>query len=199
MVLSVMPFAKGLMPPLPDPGLVILDRDGVINHDSDDYIKTPDEWVPIPGSLEAISRLKQAGYRVAVATNQSGLARGYFDEYRLANIHQKLQQLLAEDFDVQIDLIVWCPHGPDEGCFCRKPEPGMLHRIAEECKSDLHGIWFVGDSLKDLQAATAVGAQPVLVKTGKGLQTAGSSELPENTLVYTDLAEAADALLSVTS
>lgn len=187
------------MPPLPDPGLVILDRDGVINYDSDDYIKTPDEWMPIPGSIEAIGKLKRAGYRVAVASNQSGLARGYFDEFALANMHQKLQRLLAEGFDAQIDLIVWCPHGPNDGCACRKPAPGMLKQIAEECEANLQGVWFIGDSLKDLQAATAVGAQPVLVKTGKGLQTADSGELPENTLVYGDLAEAVEALLRVTS
>lgn len=196
MGLSVTSSAKGSMLPLPESSLVILDRDGVINYDSDDYIKSPDEWVPIPGSLEAIGRLKNAGYRVAVATNQSGLARGYFDEFTLANIHQKLQQLLADSADTQIDLIVWCPHGPDDGCSCRKPAPGMLNQIAEETESDLKGVWFIGDNLKDLQTAVAVNAQPVLVKTGKGTETSKSSDIPNHTLVYDDLAEAADALLS---
>lgn len=196
MGLSVTSSAKGSMLPLPESSLVILDRDGVINYDSDDYIKSPDEWVPIPGSLEAIGRLKSAGYRVAVATNQSGLARGYFDEFTLANIHQKLQQLLADSADTQIDLIVWCPHGPDDGCSCRKPAPGMLKQIAEETESDLKGVWFIGDNLKDLQTAVAVNAQPVLVKTGKGTETSKSSDIPNHTLVYDDLAEAADALLS---
>ena len=188
-------YVKGLMPPLPEPKLVILDRDGVINYDSSDYIKTPDEWKPIPGSLEAIGRLKRAGYRVAIATNQSGLARGYFDQYTLANIHQKLQQMLMDCSDTQIDLIAWCPHGPDDGCSCRKPAPGLLNQIAEECKVNLKGVWFIGDSLKDLQAAAAVGARPVLVKTGKGLDTARLSELPNEALVYADLAEAANAFL----
>jgi len=195
MDLSATFYVKGSMPPLPEPNLVILDRDGVINYDSSDYIKTPGEWLPIPGSLEAIGKLKRSGYRVAIATNQSGLARDYFSEYTLANIHQKMQQLLADRFDTQIDLIAWCPHLPDEGCSCRKPAPGLLSQIAEEFKVELKGVWFIGDSLKDLQAAAAVGAQPVLVKTGKGLDTSSSNELPSETLVYADLAGAVDELL----
>lgn len=187
------------MPLLPDSALVILDRDGVINFDSDDYIKSPDEWMPLPGSLQAIGRLKNSGFKVAVATNQSGLARGYFDTFTLARIHEKLQQMLAAETDTQIDLVLWCPHSPDEGCNCRKPAPGMLNSIAEEYGASLVGVWFVGDSLKDLQAAKAVKAQPVLVRTGNGAETEKEEELPAGTLVFDDLAQAVEALLSGSS
>ena len=173
--------------------LIILDRDGVINHDSDAYIKTVDEWQPIEGAIEAIARLHRAGWTVAVATNQSGLARGYYDEATLHAMHDKLRALLAEQ-DAEIGLIAFCPHGPDDGCECRKPQPGMLLQIGGHYQADLNGVWFVGDSLRDLQAAVAVGAQPVLVKTGKGGQTAGR-ELPPGTLVFADLPAVADALL----
>jgi len=195
MALLAMCFVKGLMPLLPDQKLVILDRDGVINFDSDEYVKSEDEWHAIPGALEAIGRLKKGGYRVAVASNQSGLARGYFDPYALARIHQKLQSQLLDLTGTQIDLILWCPHGPDEGCGCRKPAPGMLKQIAEELDVDLRGIWFVGDHLKDLQAAESVGAQPVLVLTGKGEQTRTAGSLPNETRIFPDLGAAVEALL----
>ena len=173
--------------------LIILDRDGVINHDSDAYIKTVDEWQPIEGAIEAIARLHHAGWTVAVATNQSGLARGYYDETTLHAMHDKLRSLLAEQ-NAEIGLVAFCPHGPDDGCACRKPQPGMLLQVAEHYQAELSGVWFVGDSLRDLEAAVAVGAQPVLVKTGKGSQTA-EAELPVGTLVFADLAAAADQLL----
>lgn len=173
--------------------LIILDRDGVINHDSDAYIKSVDEWLPIEGAIEAIARLHHAGWTVAVATNQSGLARGYYDEATLHAMHDKLRSLLAEQ-DAEIGLIAFCPHGPDDGCDCRKPLPGMLQQISGHYRTDLDAVWFVGDSLRDLQAAVAVGAQPVLVKTGKGAETAGK-QLPADTLVFADLAAVADALL----
>lgn len=173
--------------------LIILDRDGVINHDSDAYIKTVAEWQPIPGAIEAIARLYHAGWTVAVATNQSGLARGYYDEATLAAMHDKLRQLLAGQ-GAQIGLIAHCPHGPDDGCDCRKPRPGLLQQIAAHYRTGLAGVWFVGDSLRDLQAAVAVTATPVLVTTGKGRQTAGQL-LPEGTRVFADLAAVADALL----
>ena len=173
--------------------LIILDRDGVINYDSDAYIKTVDEWQPLPGAIAAIARLYHAGWTVAVATNQSGLARGYYDEAGLDAMHDKLRALLAAE-GAQIGLIAHCPHGPDDGCDCRKPEPGLLRQIAGHYGADLAGVWFVGDSLRDLQAAVAVGAQPVLVKTGKGESTA-SKPLPAGTLVFPDLAAATTALL----
>lgn len=173
--------------------LIILDRDGVINHDSDAYIKSVDEWQPIAGSIEAIARLYHAGWTVAVATNQSGLARGYYDEATLHAMHDKLRALLAEQ-GAEIGLIAYCPHGPDDGCDCRKPSPGMLLQIAEHYQADLDGVWFVGDSLRDLEAAVAVGAQPVLVRTGKGGQTA-EHPFPPQTLVFADLAGVAQALL----
>lgn len=173
--------------------LIILDRDGVINHDSDAYIKSVDEWQPLPGAIAAIARLHRAGWTIAVATNQSGLARGYYDEAELHAMHDKLRALLAGQ-GADIGLIAFCPHGPDDGCDCRKPNTGLLLQIAEHYQTSLTGVWFVGDSLRDLQAAVAVEAQPVLVTTGKGEVTA-RKELPAGTLVFHDLAAVADALL----
>ena len=174
--------------------LLILDRDGVINEDSDAYIKTLDEWLPIASSIEAIARLSRAGWTVAVATNQSGIARGYYDLATLESMHQRLRELVAEQGG-EVDLIVYCPHGPDDGCACRKPKPGMLEQIAAHYGTELAGIWFVGDSSGDLQAAQTVDCQPVLVKTGKGERTLAKA-LPPGTLVFDDLAAVADRLLS---
>lgn len=174
--------------------LLILDRDGVINQDSDDYIKSLEEWIPLPGAIRAIAQLSKAGWTVAVATNQSGLARGYYDEATLEAMHDRLRQLVAEQGG-ELGLIVHCPHGPDDDCSCRKPEPGMLLQIAAHYRTSLEGVWFVGDSSGDLQAALTVGCQPVLVKTGKGMRTL-SQRLPENTLVFDDLADVAAQLLA---
>lgn len=176
--------------------LIILDRDGVINHDSDDYIKTPAEWVPIDGSIEAIARLYNSGWTVAVATNQSGLARGYYDSATLDAMHDKLRALLAE-YRAHIGFIAYCPHGPEDDCQCRKPKAGLLEQISQHYQQPLAGVWFVGDSLRDLQAAVSVQAVPVLVTTGKGSQTA-QQELPAGTLVFQSLAAAADCLLKNT-
>ncbi len=173
--------------------LLILDRDGVINHDSDAYIKSVEEWIPLPGSIEAIARLSKAGWTVAVATNQSGVARGFYDVATLEAMHSRLRHLVAEQGG-EVGLIVFCPHGPDEGCDCRKPKPGMLKAIAHHYAVDLAGIWFVGDSKGDLEAALAVDSQPVLVKTGKGLKTMGNP-LPPGTLVFDDLAAVAAELI----
>ena len=149
---------------------IVLDRDGVINKDSDDYIKAADEWIPIEGSLEAIATLTASGYRLAVATNQSGLARGLFDEYALANIHQKLR-VSVEDKGGFIEGIFFCPHGPGESCSCRKPGTGLLARIEQELSVSLAGQAFVGDSLTDLYAAQSYNMRAVLVRTGKGAET----------------------------
>ncbi|WP_176464815.1 D-glycero-beta-D-manno-heptose 1,7-bisphosphate 7-phosphatase [Pseudomonas fragi] len=173
--------------------LLILDRDGVINFDSDAYIKSVEEWIPLPGSIEAIAQLSKAGWTVAIATNQSGIARGYYDIATLDAMHNRLRALVA-DQGGEVGLIVYCPHGPDEGCACRKPKPGMLQTIANHYGADLAQCWFVGDSLGDLQAAQAVDSQPVLVKTGKGLQTLAKS-LPVNTLIFDDLAAVAAELI----
>ncbi len=173
--------------------LIILDRDGVINQDSDAYIKSLAEWIPIPGSIEAIARLSKAGWTVAVATNQSGLARGYYDLATLEAMHARLRQLVAEQGG-ELGLIVHCPHGPNDGCDCRKPKPGMLRQIASHYGSDLAGVWFVGDSSGDLDAALAVDCQPVLVRTGKGERTLGKP-LPANLLVFDDLAAVANHLI----
>ena len=178
--------------------LIILDRDGVINQDSDDYIRSVGEFVPLPGSLEAIARLNRAGWTVAVATNQSGIARGFYDERVLVAMHEKLARLLAEK-DGHVGYIAWCPHGPDDACTCRKPLPGLLNEIANHFQTDLRNVPVIGDSLRDLQAARAVGARPILVLTGKGEKTvqAGSPEL-EGVPVYPDLAAAVDALTKET-
>lgn len=150
--------------------IIVLDRDGVINEDSDDYIKSPEEWLPLPGSLEAIAALNMSGYKVTVATNQSGLGRMLFDEITLANIHQKMCSMV-EDCNGFIEGVFYCPHLPDAGCDCRKPKTGLLKRIEGELLTSLAGQYFVGDSLKDLQAARAFSMQPVLVRTGKGRLT----------------------------
>ncbi|SDT11862.1 D-glycero-beta-D-manno-heptose 1,7-bisphosphate 7-phosphatase [Pseudomonas oryzae] len=174
--------------------LLILDRDGVINEDSDAYIKSLAEWIPIPGSVEAIARLSRAGWTVAVATNQSGLARGYYDEATLAAMHARLRQLVAEQGG-ELGLIVHCPHGPDEGCACRKPLPGLLVQIARHYDVALDGVWFVGDSPGDLAAARAVACQPVLVRSGKGERTLAKG-LPDGVKVFDNLAAVAAHLLA---
>ena len=174
--------------------LIILDRDGVINFDSDKFIKSPDEWKPIPGSLEAVARLNQNGYRVVVASNQSGLGRGLFEMAALNAIHAKMHKALAQ-FGGRIDAVFYCPHAADSQCICRKPRVGLFLQIAERFHVDLAGVPAVGDSLRDLEAAAAAGCQPMLVETGKGRKTLGTGELPEGTLVFPSLAEAVDAIL----
>jgi D-glycero-D-manno-heptose 1,7-bisphosphate phosphatase len=174
--------------------LAILDRDGVINYDSDQYIKSPAEWRPIPGSIEAIARLNQHGYRIAVATNQSGIGRGLFDMATLNAINDKMMELVFRQGG-RIDALFFCPHTAVEACNCRKPRTGMLEEIAARFHTDLKGIPFVGDSLKDLQAADSVDAQPILVLTGKGPQTRESGGLPKKTLVFENLGEAARHLI----
>ncbi|OGA31387.1 MAG: D-glycero-beta-D-manno-heptose-1,7-bisphosphate 7-phosphatase [Betaproteobacteria bacterium RIFCSPLOWO2_12_FULL_62_13b] len=175
--------------------LVILDRDGVINRDSEQYIKSPDEWQPIAGSLEAIARFTQAGFRVVVATNQSGLGRGLFDMATLNAMHDKMHKAVNQ-LGGRIDAVFFCPHAQDAGCACRKPQPGMLLEIAERFNVALEGMPAIGDSVRDLQAADAAGARPILVLTGKGEQTLKAGGLPEGTEIHRDLAAAAMALAS---
>ena len=174
--------------------LVILDRDGVINHDSTSYIKSPAEWKPIPGSLEAIALLNQAGYRVLVATNQSGIGRGLFDMATLNAIHDKMHRALGLAGG-RIDGIFYCPHAQDAGCNCRKPKPGLLEEIGRRFGVSLEGVPFIGDSLRDIEAALAVGAQPVLVLTGKGKKTRKEGGYPDGTPIHADLSEAVRNLL----
>lgn len=175
--------------------LIILDRDGVINIDSPDYIKSPKEWEPIPGSLEAIARFSHAGYRVVIASNQSGVGRGLFDLGDLFAIHDKMQRSVAE-FGGRIDGVFFCPHAPDEGCSCRKPEPGMLNDISARLQTPLKGVPVVGDSWRDLQAARAAGADPVLVLTGNGQKTLDSyREQLGDIPVLDDLAAVSSAIL----
>jgi D-glycero-D-manno-heptose 1,7-bisphosphate phosphatase len=167
--------------------LIILDRDGVINFDSDQFIKSPEEWKPIPGSLEAIARLNQAGYRVVVSTNQSGVGRGLFDMPTLNAIHDKMHKACSL-VGARIDAVFFCPHTADSHCHCRKPKAGMLEEIAARYNISLSGVPAVGDSLRDLQSAATMGAQPYLVLTGKGAKTQTAGGLPEGTLVFANLA-----------
>jgi D-glycero-D-manno-heptose 1,7-bisphosphate phosphatase len=174
--------------------LIVLDRDGVINHDSDQFIKAPDEWRPIPGSLEAVARLNHAGFRVVVATNQSGVGRGLLDIGTLNAIHEKMHKALAQAGG-RLDAIFYCPHTADSQCECRKPKPGMLEEIGRRFNVDMNAVPCVGDSRRDLVAADAVGAQPMLVLTGKGETTLRDGNFPKNTVIFPDLAFAVSALL----
>lgn len=171
--------------------LVILDRDGVINRDSDAFIKSVAEFEPLPGSIEAIADLTRAGFTIAVATNQSGIARGLFDQAELERIHAKLQADVAAAGG-RIAHIAFCPHGPDDGCACRKPLPGMIDEIIETLSVPADAErWIVGDSLRDLQAGIARACRPVLVRTGKGAKTFQNhaDALPAGTMVVDDLAQ----------
>ena len=179
--------------------LVILDRDGTINEDRDDYVKSPDEWVPLPGSLEAIARLNHAGWHTVVATNQSGLARGLFDTAVLNAVHVKMNQALSRHGG-RIDAVFFCPHGPGEGCRCRKPLPGLFELIGDRYGVELGGVPLVGDSLRDLQAGAAVGCPTHLVRTGKGAKLSDTdvqtmvAQIP-GTTVHADLAAFAEHLI----
>jgi D-glycero-D-manno-heptose 1,7-bisphosphate phosphatase len=174
--------------------VAILDRDGVINRDSEQFIKSPEEFHMIPGSAEAIARLNHAGYHVVVATNQSGVGRGLFDMATLNAINEKMMRLVGLSGG-RIDAVFYCPCAADAHCECRKPQAGMFREIAERYGVDLTGAPSVGDSLRDLQAGAQVGAQPILVLTGKGQNTRAAGGLPEGTRIYADLAEAARALV----
>lgn len=174
--------------------LVILDRDGTINEDSDLFIKSAAEWVPLSGALQAIARLNQMDWQVVVATNQSGLGRGLFNVDALNDMHNKMHRLLAAEGG-RIDAVFFCPHAPDAGCRCRKPEPGLFEEIAKRFEVDLAYVPAVGDSLRDLQAAARAGARPHLVLTGKGRKTLAQGNLPEGTIVHEDLAAFANEML----
>lgn len=181
--------------------LVILDRDGVINFDSAHFIKNPNEWIPIPNSLEAIALLNQSGFRVALATNQSGVSRGLFDMATLNSIHDKMHKQLAA-VGGRIDALFYCPHAADDHCHCRKPNTGMIEEIGKRFSVDLNKVPAVGDALRDLQAFANAGCQPILVRTGKGLETLQTAQksadkaLPEGTWVCEDLLEAAQRIIN---
>ncbi len=173
--------------------LIILDRDGVINVDSDQFIKSPEEWKPIPGSLEAIARLNQWGWRVVVASNQSGVGRGLFGMDTLNAINDKMVRSLAQ-VGGRLDAIFFCPHAADSTCECRKPKSGLFQQIADRFNVDLVGVPCVGDSLRDLQAGARLGCAPYLVLTGKGALTRENPELPPDTQIFPDLDAIATAL-----
>lgn len=174
--------------------LIILDRDGVINHESREYIKSPDEWLPLPGSLEAIAALNKAGYQVVVATNQSGLARGLFDLAMLEKIHAKLHAELKAVGGSLADIF-FCPHHPDDNCFCRKPQPGLFLQIREKYGVDLSEVFFVGDSFSDVQAAKNSGCKPLLVLTGNGQKTLAAYAENLHIPAFRDLAQVAEFVL----
>ena len=173
----------------------MLDRDGVINLDSVHFIKSTSEWIPISGSLEAIALLNQSGYRVAIATNQSGISRGLFDMVTLNAIHDKMHRALAQ-LGGRIDAIFYCPHAAEENCACRKPKPGMMEEIGSRFGVDLKAVPIVGDALRDLQAGAVLGMEPMLVRTGKGEETLAAGGLPEGTLIFANLAEAVQHIIS---
>ena len=175
--------------------LVILDRDGVINEDSVNFIKTPNEWIPIQDSLESIALLNQSGFKVVIATNQSGISRGLFDVSTLNLIHEKMFKLLSQQGG-HIDAIFFCPHRAEENCECRKPKTGMLKEIAHRFSINLKNVPAIGDSLRDLQAFDTAGAQPSLVKTGKGEETLAKGGLPKNTWICENLAEATQRIIT---
>ena len=175
--------------------LVILDRDGVINFDSDHFIKSPAEWKPIPGSIEAIARLNQNGYRVVVATNQSGIGRGLFDMATLNAINDKMMELVFRQGG-RIDAVFFCPCTAEQNCHCRKPDTGMFEDIAARYQIGIAGVPCIGDSLRDLEAGSKSGCVPILVLTGKGKKTREKGGLPKGTRVYADLAAAVDALIA---
>jgi len=172
---------------------IILDRDGVINHDSDDFIKSPEEWLPIPGSIRAIAKLFQAGFAIFVVTNQSGLARKLFDETTLAAMHAKLRHEVSLAGG-KITDIIYCPHAAKDQCLCRKPKTGMLQKIEQDYQINLAQAFFIGDSQSDIDAAKAHGCVPILVKTGKGERTLQAKANP-NVAVYADLAHAIETIL----
>jgi len=180
---------------MPQTRVILLDRDGVINVDSEAYVKSPEEWKPIARSLEAIALLSQTGWRIAVVTNQAGLSRGLFDLATLNRIHARMHEAVHRHGG-RIEAIFFCPHGPQDGCDCRKPKPGMLLEAADRFDTDLSGKAYVGDSLRDLQAARAAGMQPVLVRTGNGVHTLEQGSLiPDGTQVYDDLMAFVETLL----
>jgi len=175
--------------------LIILDRDGVINHDSDDYIKSAEEWQPIPGSMEAIARLTQAGYRIVVVSNQAGLAHGRFTIEDLNAIHRRMHTRL-EQHGGSVEAVLFCPHGPDEECDCRKPRPGLLQELSRRLRLALDQVIMVGDKLSDIEAARAVRARPVLVRTGYGRALEDDGGVPDGVPVFDDLAALVDDLLA---
>ena len=174
--------------------LVVLDRDGVVNEDRGAPITDPDDWVPLPGSLDAIGRLHQAGIAVAVATNQSGIARGLLDIEQLHAVHRRMHEAVAKHGG-KLDLVVFCPHAESTECDCRKPAPGMLYTIGERLDIELTETTCIGDSLRDVQAAMAAAARPGIVRTGKGQKTLDSNKGLEHIPAWDDLASCVDALL----
>ncbi len=176
--------------------LIVLDRDGVINYDSDEYVKTVDEWIELPGAMQALAKLTKAGFKIAIATNQSGIARNYFSIKTLDAMHEKMHKL-ATQAGAKINFIAYCPHGPDDKCDCRKPLPGLIKQIEDGLKLSAKGCYMVGDSLRDLQAGSAAELKPILVLTGKGQRTLKKAQGLEGIPVFDDLAAFVDSLVAL--
>ena len=176
--------------------IILLDRDGVINQDSDKFVKSIDEFILIPGSVDAIANLSQAGFKVVVCTNQSGLGRGLFTMEALNEMHEKLHQSV-EQAGGEVDVIMFCPHTAEANCLCRKPKPGMILDICERFNvEDISQVAMIGDSIRDLQAIDNVGGIPILVKTGNGKKTLAKETLPAGTLVFDDLLPASEDIIA---
>jgi len=175
--------------------LIILDRDGVINEDSDEYIKSPDEWIPIPGSLEAIGKLSQNGFRIIIITNQSGIGRKIFSVDMLHAIHKKMITHLSE-FGGVIDGILFCPCKPEDHCNCRKPKPGLYNDVSNRLQMSLKNVFCVGDKITDIEAAKNAGGSPILVRTGKSKDEVNDKLIPKHVPVYNDLASFVDKIIT---
>ncbi len=178
-------------------GVIFLDRDGVINHNVDGYVTSPAQWMPLPGSIAAMGRLNQAGYRLAIITNQAGIGKGIMTIKQLEDIHQHMLGIL-KTHHIRIEQIYYCPHAPDQECFCRKPSPGMLLKAAEDLKVPLKEVWMVGDAARDVRAARAAGARPALVLTGHGHETLNELKTSSESSrlgVYRNLLDFADACI----
>lgn len=173
---------------------IILDRDGVINEDSDQYIKSEEEWVPIPGSIEAIAKLSKNNYRVIVITNQSGISRGFYNHQTLARMHNKMYKLVAQKGG-RIHAVFYCPHGPADNCNCRKPKAGLFHKVEQSFDMSLSDVYCIGDSYRDILAARQCNGLPILVQTGKGQKTLTENKTEIDFPVHQDLAHAVDAIL----
>jgi len=175
--------------------LIILDRDGVINEDSDEYIKSPDEWIPIPGSLEAIGKLSQNSFRIIIITNQSGIGRKIFSVDMLHAIHKKMITHLSE-FGGVIDGILFCPCKPEDHCNCRKPKPGLYNEVSNRLQMSLKNVFCVGDKITDIEAAKNAGGSPILVRTGKRKDEVNDELTPKHVPVYNDLASFVDKIIT---
>jgi len=173
--------------------LIVLDRDGTLNENPEDFLRSPEDWTPIPGALEAVARLNQGGWRVVVATNQSGLGRGLFDVATLNAMHARMHKELAAA-GARVEAVFFCPHAPEEGCDCRKPAPGLFQQIARRMKVAPSSVVAAGDSVRDAMAASAAGCEAHLIASGPAAEV--GADLPAGTRIHPDLGAFADFILA---